>query len=69
MIVTALLIGGIFVKKYFLDKPIVSGEAARLQPAIGSKIDLAEVNWANQPKTLILVLRKGCRFCTESAPL
>ena len=68
VIVVALLVGGVIVNKYFLDKPTDSDEPARLQPTIGSKINLAGVNWANQSKTLILALKKGCRFCTESAP-
>lgn len=68
IIVAALLVGGVVVKKYFFVTPDVSNQQARLEPKIGSKINMADVNWANQSKTLILALRKGCHFCTESAP-
>ena len=67
IIAVAVLLGSIVVKQYFFDKPAVSNQPERLQPVIGSKIDLPDVNWANQPKTIILALNKGCRFCTESA--
>ena len=27
-----------------------------------------DINWSQQPKTLVLALQTGCRFCNESAP-
>lgn len=68
IIVIALLIGGVIVKKYFFDKPDVFNEPARLQPTIGAKMNVPDVNWSRQPKTLILALQKGCHFCNDSAP-
>ncbi|MBA2621560.1 MAG: hypothetical protein H0U87_10210 [Acidobacteria bacterium] len=32
------------------------------------KVNLPDVSWSNQAKTLILALNKGCHFCNESAP-
>ena len=29
---------------------------------------MSDVNFSSQPKTLVLVLQAGCRFCNESAP-
>lgn len=68
IIVVAVLIGVVVVQKYFFGKTTASNQSARAHPIIGSKINLPDINWSNQPKTLILALNKGCRFCTESAP-
>lgn len=34
----------------------------------GSAFLLPDVDWAKNKKTLVLVLQKGCRFCSESTP-
>src|SRR5262245_49068311 len=64
IIVVALLIGGVFVKKYFFDN--------RSQPPLkisaGTKVPIQDVDWAKNGQTLLLVLQKGCHFCAESAP-
>lgn len=67
IIVAAVLIAGVVAEKYFF-RSTPRGRPARLQPVIGSKVDLSSVNWASHPKTLILALQRGCRFCEESAP-
>ena len=71
IIVVACLIGYLFVQKYLLKTPEspneIVGQPARLQPVIGSNVDLPGVDWSQKPKTLVLALKKGCRFCTESA--
>lgn len=68
IIIVAVLFGAVLVQKYFFGVPIASNQSARAQPTIGSRINLSDVDWANQPKTLILVLQTGCHFCNESAP-
>ncbi len=68
IIVVAVLFGTVLIQKYlFAKNPTSSNEKARVQPVIGSKMNLSGVNWANQPKTLILALQTGCHFCNESA--
>lgn len=69
IIVLALLLGGVIVKKYLLP----GGEAAdarRADPRIpaGTKATLPGVDWAKNGRTLVLVLSRDCHFCTESAP-
>lgn len=39
-----------------------------MQPEIGKQMNLSDVDWADQPKTLILALQTNCHFCNESAP-
>ena len=64
IILVALLIGGVFAKRYLLDN--------RSQPpqkiTAGTKVPLQDVDWAKNGQTLLLVLQKGCHFCAESAP-
>ena len=38
------------------------------QNLVGTKPQLSGVNWSEHKQTLLLVLQKDCRFCTESAP-
>ena len=67
IIVAAVLLVGVVAQKYFFNKPTPMA-AARLQPVIGARMNLPGVNWSAQPKTLILALQTGCRFCDESVP-
>lgn len=66
IIVVALLLGGVLVKKYLLN----GDEAARADPRIpaGTKAALPGVDWAKNGETLVLVLSRDCRYCTQSAP-
>jgi hypothetical protein len=63
IIVVAVLLVGVIVQKYFRAPQ----QPERMQPTVGTKVNLPEVNLSEQPKTLILVLQKDCHFCTESA--
>lgn len=69
IIVVALLLGGVLVKRYLL--PGSSAPSARnIDPRIpaGTKASLTGVDWAKNGQTLLLVLSNNCHFCTESAP-
>ncbi len=67
IIIVAVLLIGVVVKKYVYS-PAAPAQAARVEPNVGAKVDLPDVDWSKQPKTLILALQKGCHFCSESAP-
>lgn len=68
IIVVALLLGGVLVKRYLL--PSNEAAAVRQDPRIpaGTKASLTGVDWAKNGQTLLLVLSRDCRYCTESAP-
>ena len=69
IIIVAVLLGGVLVKRYVLndgDAPDAQNSVLRV-PA-GSKMSLPEIDWAKSDRTLLLVLSKGCHFCSESAP-
>lgn len=64
LVIAVLAVIGIAVGHYLREKP------ARDTPSLvtGSKVQLADVNWAENGQTLLLVLDISCRYCTESAP-
>jgi len=64
IILVALLIGGVFVKKYFFN----THPQQPVKITAGTKVPLQNVDWAKNGQTLLLVLQKGCHFCAESAP-
>ena len=67
IIVVALLLGAVLVKRYLLPQPTNARAAdARIQP--GTKLSLPGMEWGRSDKTLLIVLSTQCRFCTESAP-
>ncbi|HEX7313987.1 MAG TPA: redoxin family protein [Pyrinomonadaceae bacterium] len=68
IVVVALLLGAVLVKRYLLPQPVNPGPAAsaRIQP--GTKLSLPGVDWGRSNKTLLLALSTTCHFCTESAP-
>jgi len=65
IIVVAILLGAVIIQKYLLPS---SSQPERVQPVIGKQMNLSDVNWASQPKTLVLALSTTCHFCNESAP-
>lgn len=63
IIAVALLIGVVFLQRYVLDK---RGNIPD-QIVVGTKVSMSGVNWAQNKQTLLVVLQKGCHFCSESA--
>ena len=68
--IVAVLLGVVLVKQLVLNKtnqPVRPASVPR-ELTRGDKVSLSEVEWAKNSHTLLLVLQKGCHFCTESAP-
>ncbi|MGB7923564.1 MAG: hypothetical protein WCF57_10000 [Pyrinomonadaceae bacterium] len=70
VIVVALLLGVVLVKRYLLTGNEAAPAARRVDPRIpaGTKASLPDVDWAKNGQTLLLVLSSDCRYCTASAP-
>lgn len=69
IIVASVAIAAAFVDRFFIRPS--SGNAPVQKKEIvykGSKAAIADVDWAQSKKNLVLVLSKTCRFCTESMP-
>lgn len=65
IIVVALVLGGVLVKKYFFTETAQAPE--RKAPVVGQKITDTGIDLAASPKNVLLVLQKGCKYCSESA--
>ena len=66
IIVAAVLLSVVLIKNYLL--PRFSNDGPRdFRVPPGAKVSLPGLDWSNNNQTLLLVLQKGCHFCTESA--
>lgn len=63
IIVVALILGGVLIKKYFFTE----SAPERKSPVVGQKIADTGIDLAAHQKNVLLVLQKGCKYCTESA--
>lgn len=64
IVLVAVLLVGVVVQRYFIgDRSVPPPEIA-----LGTKVSVPGVDWAQNKQTLLVVLQKGCHFCSESAP-
>lgn len=63
IIVVAVLVVGVIAQRY-LSSPSVPPPKG---PTVGSKVSLPNVDFSKSNKNVLLVLQKGCHFCSESA--
>ena len=68
IILVAILIAGVLVQRYFFPSNATADDGKPPGPSLGSRVTLADFDWEKQPQTVLLVLQKGCIYCTESAP-
>lgn len=61
ILLVSCLLAVVLVKGYFLSE---SSEEVTPAPTVSS----LDIDWNQHVQTLILVLSRNCRFCTESAP-
>lgn len=66
IIVIAILLGVVLVKRFLL--PHKHEPASGPEVAAGTRLSLPGIDWIKNGQTMILVLSKDCRYCTESAP-
>lgn len=65
IIVVAVILGFVLIKRFvFPPTPTEPGENVK----VGTRISLPDINWSQSERSLVLVLQKGCHFCTESGP-
>lgn len=68
IVIVAILLGVVLVKRFVLNSHEPANSAAINHLAVAEQVPLEGVEWAKNKHTLLLVLQKGCRYCTESAP-
>src|SRR5215218_2508142 len=64
IVVVAVALCAVLAKQYLLT----STNARPHGPEVGSKLEVAGLDLSNEDRTLLLVLQKGCHFCTDSGP-
>lgn len=66
IILAAILLCALITQKLFFSN---SSEPTQAAAAVtGTKLSIPNYEWSQHSKTVLLVLQRGCRFCTESAP-
>jgi thioredoxin-related protein len=68
IILVALLLGFVLAKRYIFSSPDANRAEIRNDIKAGTKISLPDFDWSGSNKHLVLVVQKGCHFCSESAP-
>jgi thioredoxin-related protein len=66
ILIVAVIFGYILVQKYFFTPPTL--DTAPKEIAKGTKLAVPETDFQANGKTLLVVLQKGCKYCTESMP-
>jgi hypothetical protein len=70
IIIVALLLATFLIKNLVVDRsaggrPLAASEQA-LKP--GMRVSLPGFDWSTKDSHIVLVLQKGCHYCSESAP-
>lgn len=65
--IAVLVVAGIIVKRHISPDQ----RTALKMPGIsaGERLNLADVDWKQNKKSLVFFLNKDCRYCTSSAPV
>lgn len=65
IVVVAVALCAVLAKQYLF----AGGAAGDMHgPEVGSKLEVAGLDLSGEEKTLLLVVQKGCHFCTDSGP-
>lgn len=64
--VAVVVAAGVLVKRNFL--PARQNHENRPRINAGEKLNVPNVDWAQNRKSLVFFLKKDCSFCTSSAP-
>ncbi len=67
IIVVAIVCLGVIAQIYFRPQPQPPKVPVQQMPVVGNKVSLPDIDWSKNRKNVLLVLKEGCRFCSESA--
>jgi rhodanese-related sulfurtransferase/peroxiredoxin len=65
--VAVVIVAGITVKRYFVPETGRTGNT-QSQIVVGGRMNVPNVNWEENKKTLVFFLKKDCVYCTSAAP-
>jgi hypothetical protein len=64
--ISMVVVAGVLVKRNFFPAQTNPGNAPRI--AVGDRLQLPNVDWGKNGKSLVFFLKKDCVYCTNSAP-
>ncbi len=64
-----IIVLSVFISEFLLHKYIFSSSSSpEHTQTVNKQITLPDINWSEQPKTVVIALQTNCHFCNESAP-
>ena len=66
IMLVAIVLCVVLVKKFVLTDAAPADSRGK-QPEVGAKVALPDTDFAANDKTLLMALKKDCRYCSESA--
>lgn len=66
IIIASVVFVGVIAHKYLIENK--RSLALTAEVPVGKKLDLPDINRSGNGHTVIIALKKGCNFCSESAP-
>jgi len=68
--IAIVVVAGIVVKRHFSPDQMNRGNLQlHSQVLKGTRMNIPDVDWEQNKKSLVLFLKKDCTYCTSSAPL
>jgi len=64
IVLIAVFFGFLLIQAYLFSPAVNKTNATQIKK--GAKLNIPNVDWEKNKKTLVLFLREGCKFCTES---
>src|SRR5713226_2081248 len=64
--VAALAVAGVVVKRYLSPRPVSPASLPRI--TMGERLNVPNVDWEQNKKTLVFFLKKDCVYCKYTAP-
>jgi thiol-disulfide isomerase/thioredoxin len=67
IIVVAIVVCVVLVKRFVINSEETNNANEFKEISAGEKISLPDLDWTKSDKTLLVVIEKGCHFCSDSA--
>src|SRR6266571_1221466 len=64
--IAILVVSGVLVKQHLFPQQVNPGNVPRINA--GERLDVSNVDWKRNNKSLVFFLNKDCHYCTSSAP-
>ncbi len=64
--IAVLVVSGVLVKRQFFPRQLSPANVPRI--SAGERLELSDVDWKQNKRSLVFFLNKDCHYCTSSAP-